>query len=1347
MWLLMLMAFLAASPLALQAGSTLAVPPASPTETGEESHAAPTASHCDERFIASLSSAIPAKPQVFESSINNDPLEQFATQLRNEETEAHLFIATLPDPIDSGYDYMFQGHLHAIQLGIEANLHTDPGEDPGQHDEHRFYRVGEWLPWYDTLESAKKESEACRHDTPGFLAFRGKDASTYALVLLVGETPTQGIHAGAMKQALNFVSSLTNPKSEVQKLKILSPTFSGSVASLKHALETFESDLTWEVSIISGTATGGGLRERLTHIPGEISYEPEEQSCQREHWFPHGKVEFWTTTVPEDVLQCRYLAYLCHSLQTDGQAQLDDGSLTIKQNCPELVKEPPEIWLPHVALLHESGTQFGTGAAADSACKYRTAFHAEFPANIAALRDEYEKRDSQLATKKAARATNLEVSLRESRKLPGMRGAPSAKALFAQDLALSRTIAALERQQVTHIGIQATEIADAIFLSRKIRDVAPDMRIAVFQADTLLLHPDFRSLLQGSLVITPYPFLGASDLDFESTGSSTLTAYRNFENSGTQGVFNATLALRGAKTDDLWEYALKTEPGVTESPRYSVLPVWIAAIGANRFVPLSVAPNTLKHNRKGLRSNPVYPGLDGPPSDVLSTPVYWSQDVPFYQIPPLVEQSQGAGQFLPQAKRFVHLSRADSEWRTPFEILHKRERSPLSRRKPALSWGSLALLIGLLLVVDVINQLRTWQKFADVRLPRQVTAKEERAVDLAAVRLKWNLYAVVRTGVGILAIFYLCFWATKSQDEFSAGLGFRPLGIIIIVLVAWCLFVLYHFSRDLWDFWRASSKELVTGTPLEPRLFRWLRDIGLMEPTTGLSMARVSQYQTFTLVLGVVLVGGYLLCAHWRAFSNVQIAAADIQSEWARTLMIERTLTLVGGVSAATPTLLLSGVLYLWARSRMAHLRLAHSVSRMTPPDRVADFVSTPIRMILYPSFAPQKGDDKDSAFTLIERSSVNAIIRPMTGPGSFLTLAGLLLIPPVLFMPSPISTLEKSLHLPLVTLLYVGYGLIVCTLLQLFRYWSNLELLLKSIFQHSLGRAFGRVAPFVRESLDEQVSRTPNDLLRLAACIGEYENIQRWANKPNNSIAKADANELKRNVQRLVQLREDALESLGPEKGRERATQDAELGHALIQATSALMLLVEKERRKQATLNSAAASKPGQTQPCQSQPYERCQPYQSQPEGSKARAEYHKDNAQWINDVEAFAATVVTILINRHVRHLQIFVYPLLISTILFMGAILSYPFEPHRLMTSFAWALILVSAFASVWTYLQLDRNSLLSHIASSDPGRITNNAGLIFRVLAWGVAPVLAALAADYPDLINTLFKWIRPIPIWQ
>ena len=1376
-WLMVLFGLMALSPVAafqtFSPSSKTLIPAAAQVPASTQPVKPAVGEHCLERWQTTFADAIGA------GALEPNAKQGLATWLGGAKAlnlKYEVFIATIPDPIDSGFAYMFQTHLQALRLGIEEGL----------KDKATYYRTQSWLPWHETVEAKKSLSEPCRRELPGVVLFRGQQENQAAVLLLVGETPTFGVHARAMNNALEIAAILGKPETKRPgQISILGPTFSGSASSIKAALGQFangwapsqkaaeippatpsswtatltaesgassrtttlpvepkgkwtlevntspstpehESPATatpsavtgstsWHVRLVTGTASAPGLKEMLAS-PAAGGY------------FGAGEVDFSTTTIPESILQCRYFYFLKYSLHTRAELATDEADAGGGPGRHEI--------LPEVALLHESGTEFGarqnhqhpTSSSRPDHCLLQPKVEATFPANVAGLRDAYEATDiNEKSAQRTTRRTSLDVSLHESRLPPGVESEPSGKAIVASDVALARIISAIGHEGVRHVAIQATEPGDAIFLSRKIRDVAPDVRIAIFQADALLLHPNFQALLRGSLVVTPYPFLGASQLKFGSSDDT--ISFRPFENSAVQGVFNAVLALRGAKAEQLREYALERsdnrpavdlhfhEPRVVSisDPGYNVLPVWIAAVGARGFVPLLAAPSVLREEVDALIDNPIYPGLSAEDTARLSQVSAGSRRIDVH--PPA--------------------------WQRPVDALNSGVVDMPFKQRRSRVWGVLTLLACGFFLVDHLLQRRARPEFPRLAALLGMGGTNDRLVELATLRMKWNLYATVRSWVGVSSIVYSLFWAWESRPRlnvasadavasFSSELvAFRSHYFYLLVgaaalVVLVCLAAIpasRMFVQELAPFlrMRATRKAL--------KLSRWgavLLHLGWHRPERPQLIAYISKHQA--------LVLAYLVVVAFVGLAGLQVwaihEASDIlgtSSRLARTLVTERTINLTGGASVAAPTLLLLGIFYMWTVSRMARLRLIYAVARMTPPDGVADFVATPIRMILQPGLhLPRvKGLSTqakarslplaDSALTRIERSAMHAIARPITGLYYLGAWAGVMALPVVLFLARFPATLESLLGYPLILMLYLAYAVIACSLLQLVQYWIALELLLKSVFQHWLGRAFDRVAPFVQEPIDEQVSRTPNDLLRLAACVGEYENLRRWAHRPGNSVAATSLQDIETTAKKLVRRRERALESIGGFRRSSLAFREAALGSALVAAAAELSWIVEQERARSMADSQAPAG---------------------------MSATYPKDNVAWIKDAEAFAATVVALLINRHVRQFQHFIYPLLVSTVLLLCAILSYPFEPHRLMKSFAWSLILLSVAAGVWTYLQLDRNSLLSKIAATQPGRITANSGLVFRLLAWGIVPLLAALAADYPDLVHSIMTWVAP-----
>ena len=160
----------------------------------------------------------------------------------------------------------------------------------------------------------------------------------------------------------------------------------------------------------------------------------------------------------------------------------------------------------------------------------------------------------------------------------------------------------MSREGLTYLAIRATDSGDAVFLAQQVRATAPDVRLIFMTSDVLLLHPALAGDLRGSLLVSPYPFFGTSDLS--NGGSPSLHDHFPWESQSSEGIFNAAIALLAAdvpylsspsgKRDLLSllaEYApLSSANGGAEgcAGDEPLLPLWVAVIGNGTVFPVDV---------------------------------------------------------------------------------------------------------------------------------------------------------------------------------------------------------------------------------------------------------------------------------------------------------------------------------------------------------------------------------------------------------------------------------------------------------------------------------------------------------------------------------------------------------------------------------------------------------------------------------------------------------------------------------------------------------------------------------------------------------------------------------------
>jgi hypothetical protein len=1332
-------------------------------------------------------------------------------------------IATVADPTDSGLGYQFDTSLQALRLGLE---HGGPRED----EDPALFRDRSWLPWRDaeTSGAERAHSAECRQTTPGLMLFRGGSttAPRVRLLLLVGETPTAGLHSTAMVNALRLTGALNRPcavaptKDEKPgaapacATTIIGPTFSGGAFSLRLALGKWAKETDTRrpapIHIVTGSATGAALPATLSAESG---------------WPAPLQVWFEGTTVPENAVECAYL----HQLKRLGAEPMPASSSEAGSNAPDL--------LAGVAMLHESGTEFGANsqqrtAAAGGSCDLRAAIQISFPANIASLREAYEDLDRKdgRAKETIARPTSLEVSLRESQAPLDAQARPSPKTTFARDMALVQTLTRISVEKVRHVGIHATDMADAIFLARKIRDVAPDVRLAFFEADALLLHPDFRRDLLGSLVVSPYPFLGSSHF-----GPGDERTYAPFENAVAEGTFNAVLATRGWRFDELWEYTLPSSS--------MALPIWRATIGRNGMVPLGVSP-AVDCNRT------IY----------------------------------GKGAVSTSPDLLARLCQGDKEGRASawrefdgLSTLAVRAAVPLPR-----AWQFLFALLTLGFIVDQLALRRTRLSLARDAMPFAIARSTDRAADLAIGRTKWLLYAAIRTFLFTLAFLYMAIvyafswtaterwgvvewlqaavlastlWASgrltlraqarfaKDYERFAVAVGKRSL-------IGWLYRKTRRFGRwlDSASQWALNRMGIAyldgSGMPSSPAardgsaneeesarawsdgnvLDRISDAVGFTHPQSRGATARTSFAQLRLIVLlavGLSLAFTALLLAATFEASRGWWALTNGIPVPALTLLVLRTVSLGSGVSPVAPALFCLVGVYAWATGRMARLAGAHAISRLSPDDGEDDLVSTPLAVVLYPNHDPcpppvqaNVSSTADGGFSKVERAVANAIWRPITGPMYMFAVIVVILVPLVLFALKPLATVESRWGTWLLgSGLALSATLICITLIQVVRYWLALQVVLKRTMNHRIGTALTSARPFIRESVDEQLSRSPNDLLRLAACSHQFDEILLAAGAREHAGFASDSIDGFRKLQgEIERARNDALSAASTGATASLADKSAILGQHVLQAAREVTRLLEQAwtgdpslfwvDQEQAVAEAipqeqavAAGGSPEagrldgpddgrsssrasgrmrsgtQTVPSaggvvdvaphpiaavQMATGANARPPARENGGKHARLPTDEDadglspmawrlepgELEWLRRCQAFVATVVALLISRYVRQFRYFLYAMTASVLVLLLALTSYPFEPHRLLLSCSWGIVGSVVGAGIWIFVELDRNTVISHIAGTAPGKLTVNGALAVRVVAWAVLPILGVAATTYPEVASALYGLVEP-----
>jgi MFS family permease len=517
--------------------------------------------------------ALNTYPQELRRQYENwDPPDEFKGTLRDDIQAALFVVATVPDPI-------------ATHLRVEFDRAIDGIKEAAADDGFLFRRY--WFPW--ELESAsqysdwasqesEKQERARNRQSPGFLLFENRDHWSL-IVLLVGESPTDGIHRRQFDMAIKLKKLIEDfefdreiadcgrhhceaqPVVRRRLMYVLGTSFSGSLHTLYLALrqngDNFEA--------VSGTVT-----DRVSIDKFNSSYPGRTKSSLPLRTLTHDSVT--TLTAFQQYLQNTWHYYA-----------------------------------KRVAILSETDTVFGDLGDLQG-LDSKEFFLIPFPRDIAHLRNAYQSYPEL----SGFGPSNLDLKQEKVLPLPlddtrnTINSIPdfAAQTVVSQETVVSQIANRMKHEHIQFAGIIGSDVLDVLFITRFMRTASPDTRLFLIQPDLLFVHAADALPFDGVLAVTTYPLLnGNPPLEDNKDADE---KHWIFPTPSQQGIHNAMRVLMGdmglEKVTGLPGY----DPVYPPDKLHNTQPaLWITSVGRESFVPIAV----LEMPRPGAAANPSLAAL------------------------------------------------------------------------------------------------------------------------------------------------------------------------------------------------------------------------------------------------------------------------------------------------------------------------------------------------------------------------------------------------------------------------------------------------------------------------------------------------------------------------------------------------------------------------------------------------------------------------------------------------------------------------------------------------------------------------------------------------------------------
>jgi hypothetical protein len=507
-------------------------------------------------------------------------------------------IVLAPDPVHTHLSLFFDRTVDAVQQGAQQagwifDRATMPW-DSQEHPESTDFRI----------RALQKQDKDDQERWPGLMIFRPSNSDqqkldTTLFVFVVAETPTGGVNKTEFQTAVKLIKKAGNAD---DPLRIIGPTFSGSLYSLAQLIEHLPDDGVKSVVIRSGTVS----------------------SWETAQWFKDHKSSDGGTAVDFATFQQSDRYMLRKFVQFEKRRGYEPNRIAVltedetAYGNPFQLKVSKEAPCPKDSLREDAAAVKEDAFIADEACLLRLFF----PRDISQLRSAYqqgfEQQGSSSSNGYQVRTTlplNLQDSGSDDDTVPQY---AHSQTPLSQESILLGIIAAIRERHIQFVVLQATNPMDTLFLSAFLKKGYSEARVVVMPADLLLSRDaDDISLLHGVMALTTYSLL--PDID-EAVALPAETEFKRadhiFPNAYAAGTYNATVAQiacfdsppptagcdgkPGAADLPVTRYTEYGWPslGWPRNPKKPLAPVvWLTVLGRGGFWPLAILDDD--NNKEG----------------------------------------------------------------------------------------------------------------------------------------------------------------------------------------------------------------------------------------------------------------------------------------------------------------------------------------------------------------------------------------------------------------------------------------------------------------------------------------------------------------------------------------------------------------------------------------------------------------------------------------------------------------------------------------------------------------------------------------------------------------------------
>jgi len=133
----------------------------------------------------------------------------------------------------------------------------------------------------------------------------------------------------------------------------------------------------------------------------------------------------------------------------------------------------------------------------------------------------------------------------------------------------------------------------------------------------------------------------------------------------------------------------------------------------------------------------------------------------------------------------------------------------------------------------------------------------------------------------------------------------------------------------------------------------------------------------------------------------------------------------------------------------------------------------------------------------------------------------------------------------------------------------------------------------------------------------------------------------------------------------------------------------------------------------------------------------------RWFARCEQLVALQIAFVLRDIAARTITCLFAAMLCLALLTAAHLLYVFNGRASLLTIDMLAVAATALSAVWILVDMERDHVISRLRSTTPGRVDINWEFIKRIAIYGVLPLLAVIAALFPEVGDTLFGWLEPL----